>query len=89
MTLIEFTQEDIASQKEILKTQGVFLDSRVMGKTKILLYQIHAFYIELFYDKYEPMHVPLRILRAFEEVGHLDPYLKKIRIENITGSSIH
>ncbi|MEO6454177.1 MAG: hypothetical protein ABIN97_08905 [Ginsengibacter sp.] len=88
MTLIEFALEDAASQKEILKTQGVFLAYRMKGKTKILLYKIDTFYIELFYDKYEYKHIPLRILRAFEEIDHLDPYLKKIRIKNITGNTI-
>ncbi|MEP6595407.1 MAG: hypothetical protein ABJA71_05645 [Ginsengibacter sp.] len=81
MTLIEFTREDITSQKEILKTQGVFLAFRMKGETKISLYQIDTFYIELFYDKYEHMQIPIRILRAFEEIGYLDPYLKDQGLE--------
>lgn len=81
MKLIQFNQEGSEAQAEILRTKGALVASRTIGENKILLYQIDAFYIELFDDKYEQMKTPIRILRTFEEINFLDPYLKKIKIE--------
>ena len=80
MTLIQFDQKNENEQRELIKSRGVFMGSRMKGENKILLYQVDAFYIELFYHRLEEIRVPIRLLRTFEGVEYLDPYLKKIDI---------
>ena len=81
MTLIQFDQKNENEQRRVIKSRGVFVGSRMKGENKILLYQVDAFYIELFYDRFEQIQVPIRLLRSFEGVESLDPYLKKIDIK--------
>ena len=81
MTLIQFDQKNETEQRQVIKTQGVFMASRMKGETKILLYQVDSFYIELFYDRHEEIQIPIRLLRTFEGVESLDPYLNKIDIK--------
>jgi len=80
MTLIQFDQKNENEQRELIKSRGVFMGSRLKGENKILLYQVDSFYIELFYDRFEEIQIPIRLLRTFEGVDSLDPYLKKIDI---------
>lgn len=77
MNLYEYTGMDEVEQCEELWFNGVQVAEREESEFNIALYQIHNFYIELFYDK---AHKQLHRLRPFCNTNSLDTYLNNLNI---------
>lgn len=76
MTLHEFNQLDEMEQAEAV-WDGGFIADREDSEHKILLYQIDAFYVEVYYHK---EYNVIRRFRSFSSTNELDPYLDKINL---------
>jgi hypothetical protein len=57
--------------------EGQLIDDREDKEYKILLYQIDAFYLEVYYHK---EHNVIERYRPFTSVDQLAPYLNKMKI---------
>ena len=78
MTLYEFNELDEMEQIEAI-WDGVFVADREDNEHEILLYQIDAFYVEVFYHK---AYNVIRKFRSFSSTDQLDTYLNKIDLAN-------
>jgi hypothetical protein len=76
MTLYEFNMLDEMEQVEAVWA-AVCIDGRDDGEHKILLYQIDAFYVEVYYHK---EHNVIKRFRSFASTEQLEPYLNKIDV---------
>lgn len=77
MTIHEFKLLDETEQAEALWDRGVHINERQVGLFKIALYQIDAFYVEVFY------HTGYNVIQgmsSFSNVAQLEPYLSQINI---------
>ena len=76
MTLYQFLALDEMEQQEAI-WDGVHIADRDEGEHKILLYQIDAFYVEVFYHK---EYNVIRKYLPFNSIDKLAPYLEQIEI---------
>lgn len=79
MTLEGFTALDHEHQMEATMT-GVCVGGRTEGRYMVLLYQMSAFYVEVWYNK---MHHFISDMIAFESTDRLSPYLEKVQLEGL------
>jgi hypothetical protein len=77
MTLYEFKLLDEKELAEALWDRGVHIGERQEGLFKIALYQIDAFYAEVFYHA---GYNVIQGIRSFSNVDELEPYLAKIKV---------
>ena len=80
MTFYEFNAMNGEQQAEILWERGVYLMARQKREYKFALYQLDAFYVEVWYhtDGNE-----ITKLRSFSSTGPLEPYLEEIALPEI------
>jgi hypothetical protein len=76
MTLYQFVAMDEMEQAEAI-WDDVFIADREDEEHKILLYQIDAFYVEVYYHK---EYNVIRKFRPFSSTEQLAPYLDNIVI---------
>lgn len=81
MKVKDFNLMDEVAQAEILLEHGVLLAERAYKEFKIVLYQVHEFYVEVYFHKTYEM---IQGFRGFESIHHLDPYLAEIDIRELT-----
>ena len=79
MTLYEFRALDSLEQAEAV-WNGMYLDDRIEGDLTVVLYQIDAFYVEVFY--HQDMNRVIRY-RPFATTDLLTPYLNKIDLHSL------
>jgi hypothetical protein len=77
MTLYQFNELDETEQIEAVWEYGVYLAGRQNREHKLILYQIDAFYAEIWYHAEDN---DIRKLRAFSSTSQLEPYLKNMDI---------
>lgn len=80
MKLHTFEQLQKDEQEEVVWQQGVLLDERTEKGFTILLFQIHAFYVEVFYNIY--LNEIMR-LKSFSSPTYLQPYLEKMDVSDV------
>jgi hypothetical protein len=78
MTLNQFHKLDEMEQVEALWEYGVHIADRDEGEHKLILYQVDAFYVEVWYHK---EYNVVRKYRAFSSTDILGPYLDKLNIK--------
>ena len=78
--MYQFNCLDEVRQIEVLWSAGVLIGSRQEGFHKILLYQIDAFYVEVFYQYFKGKMVKTK---SFVDTDQLDPYLSNINIGSL------
>lgn len=78
MKMNKFNCLDELRQIELIWSAGVLIGSRQEGFYKILLYQIDAFYVEVFYQYFQGK---MAKIKSFSDTDQLGPYLKNINIE--------
>jgi hypothetical protein len=76
MTIDIFNALDDNS-REIEMKRAVRLRGRNKGNYLLLLYQLHSFYLEIYYDK---LRHTVTGIEAFDDMARLDPYLEEIEI---------
>lgn len=77
MKLYQYKQLNDEQQYDILWSEGILIDACLEGKVRKLLYAIHNFYVELWYDV-----LTNKILwkLSFKQGLLLEKYLKKYPI---------
>lgn len=77
MTLAQFKGLDDTSQARTLWSHGVHIATKDDEVYQYMLYQVDAFYVEVWYHvEFEVVHR----LRPFDSMMELDPYLDQIDI---------
>lgn len=74
MTLYQFNLLNEMEQKEAI-WEGVHIADREEGEYKILLHQINAFYVEVYYHAEDNV---IKRYRSFSSIEQLAPYLERI-----------
>jgi hypothetical protein len=80
MTAYEFRLQSESDQIDLLYKEGTYIGKRKEGKASIVLYQLDAFYVEVFYHKYRRLVSRLHIFQSTQGLG---PYLDAINLENL------
>ncbi|MDQ3845601.1 MAG: hypothetical protein M3342_16570 [Bacteroidota bacterium] len=80
MTLYEFNLLDGNGQADTLWEYGVHLCNRKLGKQYVALYQIDAFYVEVYYNQKQKR---ITKHRSFQSTEALKPYFHLIRITDL------
>ena len=77
MKLLEFNKMDAINKFDTICRSGEFLAERIYQGAKILLYQIDAFYVEVYYlSGLNKIHK----MKSFSSTKLLKPYLEAIDI---------
>lgn len=80
MTLYRFNKLNMLNKVDTLINYSVLIDNRTEEGFRVLLYQISAFYVEVFYDI---EHNKIRKIKSFNSTTKLKPYLEKIDISSL------
>ncbi len=83
MNVYEFSKLDCGAQIDLLQKEGVFIGKRRINQQAIVLYQFHAFYVEIVYLKYR---LVVASIRCSVSTRILEPYLDAIDIGEFTRS---
>ena len=80
MKLKDFKYEIKEKKKQLLFDNGVYLSKRKVDEFMIYLFQVHSFYVEVyFYDDFEDVGY----IRAFTSTDNLQPYFEQIDISGL------
>lgn len=82
MTLDQFTSYPPDVQLDIIRSEGVLIGEREDTYSRIELFQLHAFYAEMFYRKEDN---ELWKAGGFDHPILLQPYLNQINLEGLMG----
>lgn len=82
LSLSEFVELPQELQFEILHKHGVYVGKRKLEKQTIVLFQLHGFYVEVYYKQYRKVidHI---ITSNNTEILH--PYLDQIHLKGLNG----
>lgn len=80
MTIWEFVLTPMHEQARYVSMNGRYLTSREEHWTRIHLYALHTFYVEIRVDKGRNA---IANITAFESISKLDAYLKGISLEGL------
>ena len=83
MELKDFKYHCKEKKIELLFSDGIFLASRRDGDNTLFLFQVHDFYVEVYF--YDDCSGP-GYMRAFTETFFLEPYLENIDISPLLQS---
>lgn len=77
MTLPYFTSLSKQQKQDIVLGSGLFVAERTDGPFRIMLYQLDDFYVEVYFFK---RYHKAALLKGFDNMRHLEPYLNTIDI---------
>ncbi len=80
MTLYNFRHLSYNDQVDLLHKDGVYIGKRKEERNFIVLYQLHGFYVEIFYRKYRRL---ITHLHCFTTTEQLTPYLEEVDVEEL------
>ncbi len=80
MTVYDFRILTDSEQIDLLYKEGVYIGKRAYPGSTILLYQLDAFYVEIYYQKYRCF---VKRLHCFTSTILLNPYLEQINVEEL------
>ena len=80
MTLQQFRSASREVQEKLVKMRGVFLMERKSLGVSVLLFQLHGFYIEVFYNTATSS---VSFVKSFEDMDGIEAYLDKIDISEV------
>ena len=81
MTLREYNGLDELERAIMLWQQGVMAAYKQERETRIVLYQLHSFYVEVYHNIYENR---IEKLLTFAGTNQLDEYIDHIDLTEIT-----
>lgn len=82
LSLSEFVELPQQVQFEMLHKQGVYVGKRKLGKQTIVLFQLHGFYVEVYYRQYRKV---IDHIITSETTEILQPYLDQINLKGFNG----
>ena len=77
----EFRLLSYHAQIDLLYRHGVYIGKKRLGGMTVLLYQLDAFYVKIFYSKYRET---VSCITVFTSALHITDYLSHINIESLT-----
>lgn len=80
MTLPHFTSLSKQQKQDIVLGSGLFVAERTDGPFRIMLYQLNDFYVEVYFFK---LYNKAALLRGFDDIHYLEPYLSTIDISGL------
>lgn len=80
MTLSEYNRLDQVEQFEALYNYGIHIADRADNDYCIILFQLHNFYVELFFHIEQNA---LKKLRSFSNIDLIKPYLEQIDLSEL------
>jgi len=80
MKLHSLGQMSELEQADLIMENGVLIGKRTDGFYKILLFQVNAFYAEIYYHSH--FNVIIKI-KTFSHTEALEPYLSQIEISDL------
>ena len=80
MTLPEFKLMDYEKQVDLLHKEGVYVGKRKIFSQTVMLFQLHTFYVEVYYRVYRKV---IDHLNSTASTQILDPYLEQINVEEV------
>lgn len=80
LSLAEFNELPEELQFDILHKHGVYVGKRKQGDKTVVLFQLHAFYVEVYYKQYRK--VVERIITS-DSADILQPYLNQINVKGL------
>jgi hypothetical protein len=80
ITLRQFNLLEEGEKATFVCKQGVFIGDRAEDDVTVLLYQVHSFYVEVYY-KWGINKI--QMLRSLITTNQLDPYLEQIDSKQI------
>ncbi|MFN2457405.1 MAG: hypothetical protein ABR502_04315 [Chitinophagaceae bacterium] len=84
MKVREFGRFSESDREKVLSERGVLIGTREKKIFDIQLYQVDAFYVELFHHRH--FNVPVK-MKAFSSTDQLTPYFGKMDINNLVGNT--
>jgi hypothetical protein len=78
LSLTEFKDLPRSVQFEVLHKHGVYVGKRKIDKQTVVLFQLHGFYVEVYYKQYRKVIDRLAISDSTEI---LQPYLDQVNIK--------
>lgn len=82
MNLQQFRSASVEAQEKLVKESGVFLLERRSLGVSVLLFQLEAFYIEVFYNSATNS---VSFIKSFEDMDGIEAYLQRIDISEVLG----
>ncbi|TDH21578.1 hypothetical protein EXU57_18900 [Segetibacter sp. 3557_3] len=76
----EFCLLDEAVKSELVLNYGALIGERLNEGLKVYLYQVNAFYIEIWH---RPDETSTTILKSFDNTHSLKPYLDQISLDDL------
>lgn len=67
-------------QAFVLEQYGVCISARDHKNDKLLLYQVDAFYVEVYFD---PSTQSIKKFKSFASTDELEPYLNNINLKDV------
>jgi hypothetical protein len=81
MTLYQFRLLDVEEQLGTAIYEGDFVGDRIEENYMVLLYQVHSFYVEVYYS---PISNEILKHRSFSSTNQLEPYLSQVNLSELT-----
>jgi hypothetical protein len=78
LSLAEFIDVPQSVQFDVLHKHGVYVGKRKTGKQTVVLFQLHGFYVEVYYKQYRKV---IDRLAISENTEMLHPYLDQVSIK--------
>ncbi len=78
--LSDFRNLEAKQQVDLLYAKGSYLGKRQADTFVVVLYQLDAFYVEIYYKKYR-RHI--QRIQCFQSTQFLDPYLQQINLHEL------
>lgn len=86
MTQEQFNQLSKADQRNLLLTEGTFLEERQTRNHDVMLYEMDGFYAEAYFVKNTNKAV---FFKSFADTALLEPYLNQIDIADLVQQTSH
>jgi hypothetical protein len=82
LSLAEFAGLPQSMQFEILHKHGVYVGKRKKGEQTVVLFQLHGFYVEVYYKQYRKI---IDHIVTSDNTDIIQPYLDQINIKGLNG----
>lgn len=80
LRLKDFLELSEKEQFDLLHTNGVHVGKRKNGRQTVILFQLHEFYVEVFYKQYRKV---IDHIRTSGSTEILQPYLDQVHIRDL------
>jgi len=80
MTLSQFSSSSKNQKQHIVLSTGLFVTERTDGPFRIMLYQVEHFYVEVYFFN---LYNKAALLKGFDDVQYLEPYLSTIDLSGL------